>query len=102
MSKAKTIDEKIRERALEDLKAEAEQASRAFLKQLSSGTYTIPKLDLLDAHGKQVSVREAIDAIERAIVEAKATTIQDKAVADFIKKVDSFQDQLDELQHSIN
>lgn len=101
MSDTKTLDQKIRTRALETLKSEANQATRQFLRYLNDGLVSTPKVKLFDAEGKQVSLRDAVELIETAVVEAKAKPVQDRAVADFISKVDSFQGQLDELHQSI-
>lgn len=96
-----SLDSRIRKAALNELKSKTDDLIRNLRRELLSGLFAAPKVDLLDADGKQLSLSGALDLIAASVVEAKSEKVQDEAVEAFMKKVDGLQGQLDDLQQSI-
>lgn len=94
MSTAESITSKIHEKASADLEAELEAAFKpAYEKASGEAYYAKVKLGVETYEARQL-VRMAKKAVFETLIERRQT----KAVADFVAKVDSLQDQIDEIQ----
>lgn len=97
---AKTIDERIRERADRSLKAEIDSAL-APLEKLYNSVIGSIDLPVRNESGSNLTLGPVIQIIRQAVFETKRDKSQEKALADFLSKIDGLQDQIDEVRGSI-
>lgn len=96
--RVKTIDEKIRAKALEDLENQVESAAERLRHLCRIGT----KIETpLMVGSVEKSTLEALNIIVESIIRARRGKAEQKAVDAFLAKVDSIQHELDELRENI-
>lgn len=97
MATVTTLDEKIREKARNDLKDRIHAAFSQGLREMSMGYQVMIAID-----GKQVSAFTTIEIIENKIFEMKVVEAERKAIDEFVRKVETLQDQVAELANQVS
>jgi hypothetical protein len=95
MATTKSIDERIREKARADLKKDiGERFKRAYEALMGAGALStgVKKHD-----GSDCTAWGCLEAAEEAIFNYLVQKVEEKAVAEFLTKIDSLQDQVDSL-----
>jgi len=93
MSTVDSIDERIRLKAANELRARLRQA----FTHVHEATYYIGGNKLTAVS----TVRDALDAIEKSAFESRIKAEEEKAVSEFLRKVDSLQEQIDGLRDEV-
>ena len=98
----KSIEQRIREQARKDLKKKLDDAKAGFLASIEGcwgGNKAIIKL----SKDGEVTVNDldVINKITGCAFERMSPAVEEKAVAEFMNKVDGLQDQIDELHSPI-
>ena len=106
MSKINTIDERIRKGAREKLSQEIHVAANNLMKLIEiQGTTDIVSIvafsskDSRDAADMFAYNRDLIKAIAKQATEKLSAKYEERAVGEFMKKVDNLQNQIDELHN---
>lgn len=99
--KIKTIDEKIREKALEELRTEVKDAFKgAYAAYRQHHGYIAT--ELRNKGGNYHSVDEVLNIARDAIIEAMREGRQNKAVDAFMDKVEHLGEELQDLRNQID
>lgn len=93
---AKTLDQRIRDRASEQLHREIDSAVYD-IKKMAGEHRWLPVINLAGG----VRVDDVLDWINKTIFEAMNPKRQGDAIAEFIAKVDGLQSQVEELRESV-
>lgn len=98
-----TIDTRIREEARKELKSALDKASIPLLDALHA-RHSSNKLIVKDVDKNEVHIydRNVINQIIAAAFVRQAPKAEDKAVEEFLKKVEGLQGQIDELYSEVN
>ena len=104
MSDVNTLDQKIRSRAKSELQVALSNAMHAVmsLAQGQCGMIHVKVRNIDNTDGCEVYAGSALRSIQEAIVEYLEKPIGDKAVADFIQKVDNLADEVDSLREEVH
>lgn len=98
----KTLDERIRERGVEDWKQRV-VAVRQSVNNVACGDLRSDWMEIktTERNGKQVTtIWQCIDRLFEAILAAGAKQAGDKAVAEFLQRFDQLGDEMEELRAS--
>lgn len=105
----KTIDERIREKARKELSDKIHRATLKFKKEIEiHGTTDVVQLrcfDGQDCRNPQTAFAyncELIEQIAKQAIEKLSPKYEEAAIAEFLKKVDSLQEQIDGMYHAID
>lgn len=90
-----TLDDRIRRQAARDLTNKIDDALTPICR-LTSGHVIWTEMQATGY--TQLSVSQALEHIKKAIFDFQRTAAENKAVSEFIAKVDGLQSQLDELR----
>lgn len=93
----KTLEQRIRDRATEELRKEATELLNQ-VRGLASQGYTYATLQIPGAKDP-LYVTELMGKVLDSIMESVGPKRGDKAVEDFLAKVENFSDQLEELRY---
>jgi len=96
-----TIDQRIREQARKELRHNLDKAMNSFF--MANEMLHCTKLKVRTAHEEEVTIngRTIVKALVDEAFHRISPKVEEKAVAEFMKKVDFLQDQIDELHSSI-
>lgn len=105
--KTNTIDQRIRSKATKELEGILNIALRDFCKAIEIlGTTDVVKIDVLDDKNKMVEARaynmDVLKSIKEAAFKKLSVKYEEKAISDFLNKVDSLSGQVDDLYNQIN
>lgn len=100
----KTVDQRIRDRARNELDNIISKAARQFLDAIeSAGTSNVVAVTLVSSKEEvKICDTKAINRIAAAAKKRLSPKFEQKAVDEFIRQVDGFQRNLDELYDEIN
>ena len=101
----KTVDQRIRDRARNELDNKISKAARDFIAAIESlGTNNAVAVTPINKSNETVKIYDskAIKEIAEAAKKRLAPKFEQKAVDEFIKQVDGFQSELDDLYSEIN
>jgi hypothetical protein len=96
----KTIDERIRERAQQDLHNALDSAF-APIRRLSS-SHNIFVAGLKDENGNGVTISSVIASLFSSLYADHCQWVEEKAITEFLAKIDGIQYQVDELRESVS
>jgi hypothetical protein len=97
------IEERLKERAETELRQNVQNAIEevmSFLRSASKNIYI--DVEKICVKNQSPSASQLLRAIGDAIVEDKLPSAVNKAIAEFMDRVDSLQGQVDELRQSVN
>lgn len=106
MGKIVTLEERLRARALEELKDEVDRLLSPIRVLCNGLSYQLPRLVYIDESGKPSAQRPYVSDVLRmvrdALVDGLACTRGQQAVDAFIQRVDGLQSELDDLRGQID
>lgn len=95
MTTTKSIDERIRQKAREELKTDIGQKFKAAYSLLTEqGPLST---EIIKHNGTSCTAWTCLEAAEKAIFSAMAAKAEERAVSDFLAKIDELQYQIDSL-----
>ena len=105
MADTKTMEDRIREKAVQEYEQQISHGTEAFFKSLGFTTYNQFNLGLKPEEGKSfrnLDTHTLKNEIVKQVVRVREKEIGDKAVEDFLKRVESLSDEVADLQSIVN
>lgn len=91
------LEKIIRERAMRDFVQRLDKTANSFANEYLHIGYATH----FDIKGVKLSASEAFAAIKQAVVERERKSVEEKAISDWLKKIDAIQSQVDEIREGI-
>ena len=97
MTSVLTLDERIRKTAIDKLRVDLDNSLNSFRKLLDNdASFARSGLHQKDG-GRELDVLGCLNILKEIALKSQAEKVGDRAVADFLRKVESLQEQIDEL-----
>ncbi len=100
-SRVSELDEMLRRRGREKLKAEVKAAAHS-LRMMLEGSHAITCTDLRDAAGNKLFAHVALAMVLSDLVNARAEQYERSEIIDFVARVNELHEQVDELRSRID